>query len=127
MQTRPYFEEAHRTLRQTRRERSVDLKYHDLNTSLLEGLMTRGDRRVGAVVEAAWRAGARLDAWREYFKPELWDAAVAECGIDREKIAHTAYSLDAELPWDHIRFYNDKEKLKKEFALVDQAKYTEND
>ena len=69
--------------------------------------------KVGAVVEAAWRAGARLDAWREYFKPELWDAAVAECGIDREKIAHTAYSLDAELPWDHIRFYNDKEKLKK--------------
>jgi len=127
MQTRPYFEEAHRTLRQTRRERSVDLKYHDLNTSLLEGLMTRGDRRVGRVVEAAWRAGARLDAWREHFKPELWDAAVAECGIDREKIAHTAYSLDAELPWDHIRFYNDKEKLKKEFALVDQAKFNEKD
>lgn len=127
MKSRAYFEEAHRILRQTKRERSVDLKYHDLGVSLLEGLTARGDRRVGRVIETAWRNGARLDPWREYFRRDVWDAAIAECGVDAEKIAHSAYDLDAELPWDHVLLYNDKEKLKKEFELSRQCKIGERD
>ena len=125
MQTRKYFTEAHRILRSTRRERSVEVKYHALNVSLLEGLLTRGDRRVGRVVETAWRLGARLDPWHEHFNPEIWERAIAQHNLDVDLIAHTPYSLDAELPWDHIVLFNSKELLKKEHALSERLQFTE--
>ncbi|MBR5757104.1 MAG: radical SAM protein [Thermoguttaceae bacterium] len=124
MQTREYFTEAHRLLRQTRRERSVDVKYHDLNISLLEGLLTRGDRRIGKVIETAWRLGARLDPWHEHFKPEIWQEAIAQRGINVDLIAHTPYPIDAELPWDHILLFNSKERLLEEYDLSQQCKLT---
>lgn len=127
MQTREYFIEAHRILRQTRRERSVSVKYHDLETSLLEGLMTRGDRRIAAVIERAWRLGARLDPWREHFQPDLWKSAIADNNINVELLVHTPYPMDSELPWDHIVLYNKKEHLKKEHELSVQCKITQND
>ena len=125
MRTREYFTEAHRILRTTKRERSVEVKYHALNVSLLEGLLARGDRRVGRVIETAWRLGARLDPWHEHFRPELWEEAIAQNALNVELIAHTPYSLDAELPWDHVVLYNSKELLKKEHALSEQMKFTE--
>ncbi len=124
MQTREYFTEAHRILRQTRRERPVDVKYHELNVSLLEGMLTRGDRRVGKVIETAWRLGARLDPWREHFRPEIWEEAIAANRLDVNLIAHTPYSLDSELPWDHIVLFNSKERLKEEHELSQQCKLT---
>ncbi len=127
MKPREYFEEAHRILRQTRRERSVDVKYHDLNVSLLEGLSARGDRRLGRVIETAWKLGARLDPWREHFRPDLWDEAVKQNNYDVDAVVHTAYDLDAELPWEHVKLYNDKEKLKKEYELSKLCKYAERD
>lgn len=124
MQTREYFTEAHKILRQTRRERSVDVKYHELNVSLLEGLLTRGDRRLGKVIEDSWRLGARLDPWREYFRPDLWEEAIANNNLNVDLIAHTQYSIDSELPWDHIVLYNNKERLKEEYELSKQCKLT---
>lgn len=124
MASRDYFAEAHRILRQTKRERSVDVKYHELNVSLLEGLLTRGDRRLGKVIETAWRLGARLDPWREHFRPELWEEAVARHNVNVDLISHTPYSHDAELPWDHITLFNSKEKLMEEHELSRQCKLT---
>ncbi|MDD3588543.1 MAG: radical SAM protein [Thermoguttaceae bacterium] len=115
MATREYFAEAHRLLKQSHRLRAVELKYHDLNTSLLEGLLCRGDRRLGSVIEAAWRLGARLDAWNDYFRPELWHTAMEANRVDTDTLVHTPYPLDAELPWDHIEIYAGKEKLVKEY------------
>lgn len=123
--TREYFEEAHRILRSTKHERSVDVKYHTLNVSLLEGLLARGDRRVGKAIEAAWRAGARLDPWHEHFKPEIWKTAVDQTNLDVNLISHTTYPIESELPWDHILLYNSKEKLAKEYELSAQCKLTE--
>lgn len=125
MKTREYFVEAHKVLRQTWRERSVDVKYHELNVSLLEGLLTRGDRRVGKVIETAWRLGARLDPWHEHFKPEIWQEAIAQNNLDVELISHTPYSLDSELPWDHVVLFNSKEKMKEEYELSRQCKLTQ--
>lgn len=125
MRTREYFTEAHRILRTTRRERSVEVKYHGLETSLLEGLLTRGDRRISRVIETAWRRGARLDPWREHFKPDVWNEAIAAENIDVNLIVHTPYSIESELPWDHIKLYNDKNKLIKERELSLQCKITE--
>src|SRR4051812_41012030 len=72
MQTREYLREAGEYMRRQVRHRTVKLKQHDIETSMLEGLLTRGDRRIAAVLEGAWRKGARLDGWRECFQAERW-------------------------------------------------------
>ena len=78
MQSREYFIWAHKYLRSKVKIRSVTVKAHDIERSMLEGILTRGDRRVAAALEAAYRRGARLDAWSEYFKPKLWWEVFAE-------------------------------------------------
>ena len=84
--------------------RNIGLRYHDGEPSLVEGLLSRGDRRVGAVIERAWRDGGRFDGWSEYFSFERWAAAAASelHGVDlawfttRERDEHEV------LPWDHL-------------------------
>jgi radical SAM-linked protein len=71
--------------------------------SLIEGLLSRGDERAGFLAEAAYRRGARLDAWAEYHKPETWGAAFAEAGWDVEAEVTRARSTDEALPWDRVR------------------------
>jgi radical SAM family uncharacterized protein len=114
MERRAYFEWAHRYLRSRVKIRSVTVKCHDISTSLLEGILTRGDRRVAPALEAAWRRGARLDAWREYHKPELWAEAFAETGVDLDFYTHRTRPTDEVLPWDHILVKYGREYLVKE-------------
>jgi radical SAM family uncharacterized protein len=102
MQRREYFHAAHEFLRRRRRLRSVQLRCHDVESSLLEGVLCRGDRRLGPAIESAWRRGARFDGWAEKFRPQLWWQALAEAGIDVETILHQPCPLDARLPWDHV-------------------------
>jgi radical SAM superfamily enzyme YgiQ (UPF0313 family) len=82
MQTREYLREAGDYMRRRCKLKAVKIKQHDIETSILEGLLTRGDRRVAAVLEEAWRRGARLDGWRECFQPQLWWDVVRDLGID---------------------------------------------
>jgi radical SAM superfamily enzyme YgiQ (UPF0313 family) len=126
MQTRQYFNWAHRYLRDKCRFRSVALKYHDTETSLLEGVLSRGDRRVSDAVELAWRRGSRLDSWREHLNPRLWWDVLTETGIDVEATVHRPYPLDARLPWDHInvkkgRVYLEKEQNRSVLQLTEMA------
>jgi radical SAM family uncharacterized protein len=102
MQRREYFVETHRRLRTAKHVRAVQVKYHGLETSLAEAMLSRGDRRMCEVVETAWRNGARLDAWREHFRPDLWHAAVETSGINPDTMIHTPYDDTEELPWEHI-------------------------
>jgi len=102
MQTREYFEGAHALLRRAKRMRNVQLKCHDIEASLLEGVLCRGDRRVGRAIELAWRGGARFDGWSEHFRPERWRQALDEAGIDIERILHQLYPAEGALPWDHV-------------------------
>jgi hypothetical protein len=81
---------------------AVHLRCHDVDSSLLEGVMARGDRRVAEAIELAWRRGARFDAWRDQHRPDLWWDALAECRIDVEAILHWPYALEDRLPWEHI-------------------------
>ncbi len=90
------------------------MKCHDVETSLLEGLLSRGDRRVAEVVELAWRRGARLDSWTEHLNPELWWQAVADCGLDAEQIIHRPSEIGDRLPWDHINVKKGRTYLEKE-------------
>jgi hypothetical protein len=80
----------------------VQFKFHWIERSILECVIARGDRRVAAAIEAAWRGGARFDAWNEHFDYGKWTAAFDEAGVDAAFHAHRERSLDELLPWDHI-------------------------
>ncbi len=94
--------------------RSVKVKCHDIETSLLEGVLTRGDRRLAPALEEAWRRGARLDAWTEHHKPEIWRQAFEDLGIDIDFYVHRTRPVDEVLPWDHIHIKKGRPYLAKE-------------
>src|SRR5262249_55049282 len=114
MQRREYFHWAHQYLKRRVKIRNVQVKCHNVETSLLEGLLSRGDRRVAEVVELAWRRGARLDSWTEHLKPELWWQALADCGLDFDQIGHRESAIGDRLPWDHINVKKGRTYLEKE-------------
>ncbi len=114
MQTREYFHWAHRYLRSRVRLRSVTVKCHDIEKSLLEGILTRGDRRVAAALEEAWRRGARLDAWTEYFDAKRWWSTFEDLGIDVPFYSERTRPIEEVLPWDHIHVKKGREYLAKE-------------
>jgi len=114
MQNREYFHWAHRYLRSRVKLRAVTVKCHDIERSLLEGILTRGDRRVAAALEEAWKRGARLDAWSEHFNPKLWWTTFEELGIDVAWYSHRERSIEEILPWDHIHVKKGREYLAKE-------------
>jgi radical SAM family uncharacterized protein len=114
MASREYLREAGEYMRRRTRLKAVTIKQHDIDTSMLEGLLTRGDRRVSAVLEEAWKRGARLDGWREHFRPELWWQVVADLGIDFDWFVHRARPTTEVLPWDTINVKKGREYLEKE-------------
>ena len=81
------------------------VKEYRIERSILEGVIARGDRRIGDVIEHAWRRGARLDAWNEHFDHELWRGAFSDAGLDPNAIACRALAVEAPLPWSHIRCF----------------------
>ncbi len=81
--------------------KNVHISWRDPRVAWLEGVMARGDRALGAAIEAAWRAGARLEGWSELFDLQPWEEAFARTGLNPEAYV-AARALDAPLPWDHI-------------------------
>lgn len=94
--------EKQQWMRGLNRNRAVKLKFHDADQSYLEGVLARGDRRVAPAIEAAWRAGARFDAWREHFDLSRWMDAFAATGIEPDAFALRERDRDEALPWDHL-------------------------
>ncbi|GEL22639.1 B12-binding domain-containing radical SAM protein [Pseudonocardia sulfidoxydans NBRC 16205] len=86
--------------------RNVGMRYHDGKPSLIEGLLARGDRRVGRVIERVWREGGRFDGWSEHFSFERWtEAAAAELGplgVSLDWFTTRERDRDEVLPWDHL-------------------------
>src|SRR5271157_1793945 len=106
MQSGEYFAEAHEHLRQRKRMRSVALRFTDVESTLIEAALCRGDRRLGPAIETVWRRGARMDAWAERMRPWLWREAIAAAGIDLDAILHQPYAEEAMLPWEHMNVLN---------------------
>ena len=114
MQTREYFKWAHQYLKRRCRIKAVTVKCHNIEVSMLEGVLSRGDRRVGDAVEIAWRNGARFDSWDEFFVPARWWDALKEAGLDADQLLHQPYELMDRLPWDHINVKKGRTFLEKE-------------
>jgi radical SAM family uncharacterized protein len=93
--------------------RSIGLRYHDGRPSIVEGLLSRGDRRVGAVIRAVWEDGGRFDGWSEHFSFERWERCAAEV-FDGTAVSLDWYTtrereLAEVLPWDHLDAGLDKD------------------
>lgn len=114
MRHRDYFQWAHRYLKDRVRLKSVKVKCHGVERSLLEGILTRGDRRIAPAIEEAWRRGARLDAWDEYFDAHRWWSTFEDLGIDIAHYSHRDRPTDEILPWDHVNVKKGREYLEKE-------------
>ena len=96
-------EELHRkqeVMRSALHSRKINLDWHDAETSYLEAVLARGDRKIGKVIEAAWRKGCNLDSWDEHFKFDVWMESFAECGVEPEFYANRTRSYDEVMPWD---------------------------
>jgi len=95
--------------------KAIGFRYHDGQPGIVEGLLSRGDRRVGKVIEAAWRAGARFDGWSEHFDYERWmrcaDTALADEPVDVAWFTTREREQTEVLPWDHIDSGLDKDWL----------------
>ncbi|MHC4166705.1 MAG: radical SAM protein [Planctomycetota bacterium] len=100
-----YFEQAKQLIIEKKlklRAKFLQFKFHDLSRSILESAIGRGDRSLGAVIEGAWRSGARFDLWDECFDYELWRKAFKQSGIDVETAAQNHFEPKESLPWDHL-------------------------
>ncbi len=89
-------------LRRSVKYKAVDVHWHDPATSFVEAVMSRAGREAAAWVEAAWRRGARFDAWSELFREDAWREAAREVGIDPAAIAETSHDLARVMPWAHV-------------------------
>jgi radical SAM family uncharacterized protein len=114
MQTREYLQWAGQYMKRRCRVRAVHVKQHDIECSMLEGVLTRGDRRIAPALEEAWRRGCRLDGWRECFQPELWWRTFADLSIDTAWYSQRSRPMNEVLPWDHVNVKKGREYLEKE-------------
>ncbi len=87
---------------QARHTRGLTVRWHDPAASVAEGLASRGDRRMGAVIERVWRAGGTFQEWSERFDLGLWEEALAAEDLSTHEVCHRDRLGDEALPWDHI-------------------------
>lgn len=103
--------------------RGFRLKWHDPHQSVMEGVFSRGDRRLSALIESAWRAGVRFDGWSEHYRLENWQQAAARCGLNLDHYLR-GRSPDELLPWDHLESGVDREFLEIEYRRALERSYT---
>jgi len=106
-------------IRQRIRSRNINVKWHDAKMSFLEGIFSRGDERIGALLETAFRKGCRFDGWSEILRFDLWQEAIAESEINPEDFTRER-GIDEKLPWDNIDC-----GVSREFLLKEKQKSTD--
>ncbi len=101
--------------------RKITISYHQSETSILEGVFARGDRRLGEVIYKAWQKGCKFDAWDEFFDFSKWSEAFNECGLTTEFYANRRREYDEILPWDVMDY-----GIRKEFLIEENKKAHES-
>ncbi len=110
-------------LRGALRDPAIKLKWHDPDVSRLEALLSRGDRRMGEVVLAAWRGGARFEGWHETFRPEAWSEALRGTGVDEGTFLAPCAVADP-LPWSHLELGSGEDWLRGEWKAASESRTT---
>jgi radical SAM family uncharacterized protein len=87
---------------EVRRDRGVQLKWHDPKATMAEGIASRGDRRIGAVIEHVWRNGGVFQEWSEFFRLDLWLEGLARIGLSPEDVVYRHRAEGEVFPWDHL-------------------------
>ncbi|MDO9547103.1 MAG: TIGR03960 family B12-binding radical SAM protein [Pelolinea sp.] len=104
-------------LRENLKNSRIQVDFSDFNSSYLESVLSRGDRKLSKVIYSAWENGAKFDAWKECSNFENWDKAFSSNSIDPDFYTHRSRETTEIFPWDHINIGVDKEFLIKEFDL----------
>ncbi|MEW6456282.1 MAG: TIGR03960 family B12-binding radical SAM protein [Acidobacteriota bacterium] len=105
--------------------KSVNFKNHSVKMSVIEALISRGDRYIGNLIERAWQYGAKLDAWSDFFRPDIWENAIHDSHVEKAKYL-SPVPLDSPLPWDHIDTGIKKETLQSELKKAFNEEATFN-
>jgi radical SAM family uncharacterized protein len=114
--------EKQQVLRRGLKIPGIKFNWTDVNETLLEAWLSRGDRRIGQVIFEAWKSGARFDAWQEQFNISAWEEAFRRTGIDPDFYSFRQRNLDEVFPWGHISTGVSKKHLIKEFLLSKEGK-----
>ena len=118
------FERRQRLLKESIRDRAISFHYHDARASVLEGALSRGDRRLSAVIETAWRNGAKFDGWTDQFKDEVWKDAFCRCGVAPEFYSRRTRDPEELLPWAHTSPGVSEDFLRREWQRAQEAALT---
>lgn len=106
--------------------KSIKYNWHEADVTVLEGILARGDRKIGQALLKVYEKGGIFDAWSEYFDYQRWVDAFAECGIDTDFYTMRERDLDEIFPWDFIDIGVSKEFLKREWKNAHDEKVTTN-
>ena len=112
--------------KEMRNYKSLKYNWHEADLTVLEGVLARGDRRVSAVVETAYKNGALYDSWSEFFKNEIWMEAFDACGLSIDFYTTRERSLEEIFPWDFIDSGVSKAFLKREWENANREQVTPN-
>lgn len=106
--------------------RSINYNYHEQETSFMEAVFARGDRRACDVLIKAFEKGAKFDGWSEFFSKQIWDEAMAECDFNPDFYVYREKSYDEVLPWDFIDIGVNRKYLERENEKAKNAELTKN-
>ena len=118
MDIRESYELKRDLLKKSLRSRTAELDFHPFNMSCLEAALSRGDRRLAAVIHDSWKYGARFDSWQDIFNFDIWLKVFEENKLDLKFYTGRKMSFDEILPWDFLDMGASKSFLLKEYAAV---------
>ena len=124
-----YLDRAHLvndTVREQLNHKSIKYNWHEADMTLLEGVLSRGDRKVGQALLKVYEKGGIFDAWSEYFDYQRWVDAFEECGIDMDFYTLRERDIDEIFPWDFVDVGVTKQFLKREWQNAQDEKVTPN-
>ncbi len=124
--TQPELFEKQMLLKDAIKNRYVSYNWHDSSLSAMEGVFARGDRKLAKVLVEAHRLGAKFDSWHEFFKPDIWQEAFHNTGVDPYFYSTRERSYEEILPWDHIDIGVTKAFLKNENEKAKRGEVTKN-
>lgn len=108
-------------IRHNLHSKAINLSWHSPETSQIEAVLSRGDRKCSKLIYEAWKLGCKFDAWNDYFDYSLWQKAADNLGMNLEDMAAVSFNPGEDLPWSHIDFGVDDEFFVRERNLADKA------